>query len=128
MVVCPEAGRRTRRPWSEEEIAHLMRGLEIFRGEKMLWRKIQRRFFAGGSRTNVDLKDKARNLRISPSSRPRMRWTPEEDARLRAGIKLSGGRCWAKIKSELFAHSSRTNIDIKDRVRNEPRLHTHETP
>ena len=113
-------GHRRRVQWTEEEVAKLKLGLARHEGKHNLWKLIQQDFFVDGSRTNVNLKDKARNLGLrqsSPTRRPRTVWTPSEDEMLAQGRHAIGDGNWAKIRRDFFVDGSRTNVDLKDRCR-----------
>ena len=107
--------------WTEEEVAKLKLGLARHEGKHNLWKLIEQDFFVDGSRTNVDLKDKARHLGLRqscpPTRRPRTVWTPSEDEMLVQGRHTFGDGNWAKIRRDFFVDGSRTNVDLKDRCR-----------
>ena len=53
---------RQRRPWTEQEEANLRAGVSRFAGERQKWKRILDAYVFAEGRTNVDLKDKWRNL------------------------------------------------------------------
>ena len=51
-----------RRPWDPDEDRRLTEGFIKFRNSKFIWTLIKNKYFANSTRTNVNLKDRARTL------------------------------------------------------------------
>ena len=58
----PPPSPRKKRQWSHDEDFLLIKGFEKYKNEKLVWSLIKNKFFASSTRTNVNLKDRARTL------------------------------------------------------------------
>lgn len=58
----PPVSPRKKRQWGYDEDLLLMKGFEKYKNEKIIWSLIKQKFFATSTRTNVNLKDRARTL------------------------------------------------------------------
>ena len=58
----PPPSPRKRRRWSYEEDVLLTKGFQKYKNDKIIWTMIKNKFFANSTRTNVNLKDRARTL------------------------------------------------------------------
>ena len=58
----PSPRKKSRSPWSHDEDALLIKGFQKYKNEKIIWSLIKNKFFATSTRTNVNLKDRARTL------------------------------------------------------------------
>ncbi|KAJ3018490.1 hypothetical protein HKX48_002866 [Thoreauomyces humboldtii] len=107
-----ESGPRKRRRWSQEDEDELERGLQIHTFAAKRWRMILNDGLAKGrfeDRTNVDLKDKARQMR---------------EARKKAGLPLGGWRFGSERGDQTPVKMQRGN----DEMGSEHDLSQHHTP
>ena len=58
----PPSPRKKRSPWSHDEDNQLIKGFQKYKNDKLIWTQIKNKFFANSTRTNVNLKDRARTL------------------------------------------------------------------
>ena len=58
----PPRSPRKKRQWSHDEDFLLIKGFKKYKNEKIIWSLIKNKFFATSTRTNVNLKDRARTL------------------------------------------------------------------
>ena len=58
----PSPRKKSRSRWSHDEDALLIKGFQKYKNEKIIWSLIKNKFFATSTRTNVNLKDRARTL------------------------------------------------------------------
>ena len=108
--------RRKRVPWTEEQVEALKSGVDKYGGEENRWARIlEDKEFRGklGGRSNVDLKDKWRNLGLpSPTkSQPSKYLKPSSEASKAksAASKQKGGKAKAAPESEASSSSSRSS-------------------
>jgi len=137
--------RKKRTPWAEEEEEAIRKGVKKYGTS---WSQILREpeFSADfhSSRTDVDLKDKWRNMNKFPKEnraakqpqarsennihfrnqpgenrKPRERWDEDEEQALRHGVKEYGEGEWSTILLRCAGFKqARTTVDLKDKWRN----------
>mmetsp|Transcript_12809 Transcript_12809/g.21981 ORF Transcript_12809/g.21981 Transcript_12809/m.21981 type:complete len:1022 (+) Transcript_12809:907-3972(+) len=122
--------RRPRIPFTEQEIANLVEGVEKFKDARQKWRKILSQYEFNARRTSVDLKDKWRNIvRLDPTKRgdalfghQKIQWSDMEVHYLKQGFSELGQQKnpWASILQRYRNkfHEVRTSVHLKDKWRN----------
>ena len=58
----PARSPQKRRPWDPDEDRLLMKGFVEYKNDKYIWTLIKNKYFGNSTRTNINLKDRARTL------------------------------------------------------------------
>ena len=119
--------RKRRKAWSNEEVAAIRTGVAEY-GEGQWVAILNRHGDVFSGRTNVDIKDKWRNMKKLPWAagatpgglrQPRRLWSADEVEALRNGVRILGEGNWSAIlKLSRDTFTGRTSVNLKDKWRN----------